>query len=353
MKFIVCLTFVFLCAPGFSRSKAVDKREKEGKGIYLERLRHKENHHVTRNEQAQQKSVTVNIGKLGKKLVNCKEVPVPYTGGKMLYVPDEYKRKFLECRMKLPAPVITDSVLNKELFTSELKNVAILYDPQLHTVSKVFKVFNPKMGLKMYQTPTTKFKNENFKGHGLFQGMDKLYHNNGEGLEIGHLIAKRLSTENKTAFSASYSFLNTAPMYKNFNGPIYYQQMERSFLKFVGEAAADQEEVHFMLSVSPNCKMNDQTGLSSIKQLSNLEWLGTPHKGIIIPRSFSVIAYSVPKSGEEKFKVFAWVGNNDKNFPKGYFPNDLVELIPYYECNGDQSSLNGITALVKGSYKMW
>lgn len=66
--------------------------------------------------------------------------------------------------MKPPNPVITDGVLNMELFTTTNLNVAILYNIQLKTVSKVFKLFNPNMGLKMHQTPTTSFAVEKFKG---------------------------------------------------------------------------------------------------------------------------------------------------------------------------------------------
>lgn len=77
-------------------------------------------------------------------------------------------------------------------------------------------------------------------------------------------MGRRLSTDGLTAYSASYSFFNVAPMYPNFKGPIYFQQMETRFLQLVGEAAGAQEEVHFMVPVSPDYKMNDQTGLRSI-----------------------------------------------------------------------------------------
>lgn len=167
-------------------------------------------------------------------------------------------------------------------------------------------------------------------------------------------MGARLSTEDANAFSASYSFLNVAPMYKKFNGPIYFRQMESRFLSFVKEAAYAQEKVYFMVSVSPNCRMNDPKDLRLTKYFSNLDWLGNDQKGIVIPRSFGVIAYSVPKSSKDKFKVFAWVGNNDNDdFPKWYFPDDLKELIPYYKCNGDLSTLNGITELAKTGYTMW
>lgn len=90
---------------------------------------------------------------------------LPYFGGKMLYIEQKPQRRtFLEQYMRLPDPVITDGVLNMELFTTRNLNVAILYNTQLKTVSKVFKLFNPKMGLKMYQTPTTSFAVEKFKG---------------------------------------------------------------------------------------------------------------------------------------------------------------------------------------------
>ena len=165
-------------------------------------------------------------------------------------------------------------------------------------------------------------------------------------------MAARLSTEDETAFSESYSFFNVVPMYPKFNVEIY-RKMERELLKFIGEAADAEDEVHFMASVSPDCLVNDQNSLLSIEKVSNLDWLGIPQEGIVIPQSLSVIAYSVPKSKMGKIEVFAWVGNNDKDSPKGYFLSDLKELIPYFECNGDQSTLNGITALEKTGYKMW
>lgn len=90
---------------------------------------------------------------------------VPYTRGEMLYIQQKSeKRTFLKDYMKLPVPIITDGVLNMEVFTTKNLNVAILFDPQLRTASKVFKVFDPSMGLKMYQTPTTSFAVEKFKG---------------------------------------------------------------------------------------------------------------------------------------------------------------------------------------------
>lgn len=141
-------------------------------------------------------------------------------------------------------------------------------------------------------------------------------------------------------------------MYPKFNVEIY-GKMERELLKFIGEAADAEDKVYFMASVSPDCQVNDQNGHLSIEKVLNLDWLGTPQEGIVIPRSLSVIAYSFPKSKMGKIKVFAWVGNNDKDFSKGYFLNDLKELIPYFKRNGDQSTLNGITALEKMGYKMW
>lgn len=357
MKFIVCVTFVLLCAPGFSRSKTVAKSEKKGKGTYLERLRHKENHYIFSNEQAEQKSVTKKFGKLIKSSVEVMgAIPfmeVPYSRGKMRYILEEQaKLAFLVKQIKLPLPVITKGMLNMELFTTADFNVAMLYNRQLNTPIKVFKYLDHKTASKMFNTPTTEFLDQSFKDYGILQGIKDLFRLNAKGLHKGHLLAARLSTEDEIAFSESYSFFNVVPMYPKFNVEIY-RKMERELLKFIGEAADAEDEVHFMASVSPDCLVNDQNSLLSIEKVSNLDWLGIPQEGIVIPQSLSVIAYSVPKSKMGKIKVFAWVGNNDKDSPKGYFLSDLKELIPYFECNGDQSTLNGITALEKTGYKMW
>jgi len=357
MRFIVCVTFVLLCAPGFSRSKAVAKSEKKGKGRYVERLRHKENNYIFSNEQAEQKSVIEKFGMLVKSSAKAIGAitfkKVPYSRGKMLYIGGkEEKLTFLKDYMKLPFTVITEGILNMELLTTADLNVAMLYNRQLKTPIKVFKVLDPKTASKMYKTPTTKFLDQSFKDYGILQGIKDLFLKNAKGLHKGHLLAARLSTEDETAYSESYTFFNVVPMFPKFNVEVY-RQMERKLLKFIGEAAEAEEEVYVMASVSPVCQVNDQNGFLSVEKVSNLDWLGTPQEGVVIPRSISVIAYSVPKSKMGKIKVFAWVGNNDKDSPKGYFPIDLTELIPYFERNGDLSTLNGITALEKTGYEMW
>ena len=90
---------------------------------------------------------------------------VPYSRGKMLYIGGkEEKLTFLKDYMKLPFTVITEGILNMELLTTADLNVAMLYNRQLKTPIKVFKVLDPKTASKMYKTPTTKFLDQSFKG---------------------------------------------------------------------------------------------------------------------------------------------------------------------------------------------
>ena len=90
---------------------------------------------------------------------------VPYSRGKMRYILEEQaKLAFLVKQIKLPLPVITKGMLNMELFTTADFNVAMLYNRQLNTPIKVFKYLDHKTASKMFNTPTTEFLDQSFKG---------------------------------------------------------------------------------------------------------------------------------------------------------------------------------------------
>lgn len=90
---------------------------------------------------------------------------MPYSREKMLYIQEKQEKlAFLKDYMKLPLTVITEGILNMELLTTADLNIAMLYNRQLKTPIKVFKVWDHETASKMFKTPTTRFLDQSFKG---------------------------------------------------------------------------------------------------------------------------------------------------------------------------------------------
>lgn len=138
-------------------------------------------------------------------------------------------------------------------------------------------------------------------------------------------------------------------MYKAFNRPIFYQKMEKPFLTFAQEVTYYGDTVCLIVSVSADTWYDKETRLGIPAKRS---WLGNNAFQINIPRSVSAIAYSLPKTGGVP-KVFAFVGNNDDDYPDWYYPNDLSELQSYYWQDGDVTSRQIIRFLKRAGYDMW
>ena len=163
------------------------------------------------------------------------------------------------------------------------------------------------------------------------------------------MIGAKLFAENEDAYWFSYNFLNVVPMYRAFNGPIFYHKMEKQFLNFAQEVNSPGVRVCFTVSFSPDTRYDKQTGRGIPTEKS---WLENKYGRINIPQSVSVIAFSLSNTGRVG-EVFAFVGNNDMLSPEWYFPQDLSELQNYYRQDGDLTSTLGIRLLKTVGYKMW
>ena len=162
------------------------------------------------------------------------------------------------------------------------------------------------------------------------------------------MIGAKLFAENEHAYWFSFNYLNCVPMYSAFN-KIFYNEMETQFLTFAQEVTSAGDMVCLKVSVSPNTRYDIQTRLGITTEDS---WLGEGREQINIPRSVSVIAFSLPNMGRVG-KWFAFVGNNDEFSPEWYFPKDLLELEDYCSEGGDFASLWDIRLLKINGYEMW
>ncbi|XP_068696590.1 uncharacterized protein [Montipora foliosa] len=359
MNSTACVIFIsFLCAADLTQSKTTNHGEKDGKGIYSTSSSHIENQWNITSDLAERRTIQrlLRSSKKGVSWVKLllknsnqeiEAVNLPGSNGYAKLIPEKKdKKKYLESEGRI-LPSIAKELLDKELIVSPQLRTMFFYD-DVYGPCKAIKLFDKESISQIVQNKAKDFKKGNFKAFGVLP-LDPVYKNNKLTLQRGHIIGAKLFAENDVAYWFSYNFFNAVPMYSAFNQPIFYQKMERVFLKFAQEAASSGDTVYLMVSISPDTRFDIQMRLGVRAKES---WFGPVNRQINIPQSVSVLAISLSKTGKVG-KVFAFVGNNDMSFPEGYIPSDLTELEDYYMKDADLASWQAIKHLKKVGYTMW